>query len=399
MVFHISTIDSIGKDTTIVASAPGKNPVGFDVYSTLNVNGGVYRFSYTIPPINTRTSSLPKLVGGLENVIRANGEEQLSVPKERTISDAIRAGVKLPVDQGQCGACWAIVVSQHMSDQIEIETRRGKRRGPLPEHEPSVTWSLSCFSRHDPCGGGDVMGLLKHARIYGIPSKTCSDLLRSRDVGGVDKNEIVKDMPRCGCQGKRRRHDVYSVASAVTPIFVGAKSKMQPEQTFVSLVNVVDIIKKYVLRRGSIIANLQLFTNILDGKFCFINGGVYLERVMYDIHIHADDEPNFSPDALPAGSHVGGHAVCIVGWGVASGIFVNPGERADVPYWLCRNSWGKTWGEDGFFKLACFPFNRQCQVEVPVEVDEMSEGGKITTVLAGGTVAFDTNVQSNVPIF
>lgn len=37
----------------------------------------------------------------------------------------------------------------------------------------------------------------------------------------------------------------------------------------------------------------------------------------------------------------GGHAVKILGWGTQDGL----------DYWLCANSWGPSWGEDGFFKI------------------------------------------------
>lgn len=41
------------------------------------------------------------------------------------------------------------------------------------------------------------------------------------------------------------------------------------------------------------------------------------------------------------GNQLGGHAVKILGWGVEDG----------VSYWLAANSWGKEWGEGGYFKI------------------------------------------------
>ena len=38
---------------------------------------------------------------------------------------------------------------------------------------------------------------------------------------------------------------------------------------------------------------------------------------------------------------IGLHAVRLIGWGVEN----------DVKYWIAANSWGKTWGENGFFKI------------------------------------------------
>ena len=42
------------------------------------------------------------------------------------------------------------------------------------------------------------------------------------------------------------------------------------------------------------------------------------------------------------GSYLGGHAIKMIGWGVT---------EEGVKYWLIANSWGNTWGENGYFRI------------------------------------------------
>ena len=41
------------------------------------------------------------------------------------------------------------------------------------------------------------------------------------------------------------------------------------------------------------------------------------------------------------GAYRGKHAVKVVGWGSENGI----------NYWIAQNSWGTSWGENGFFRV------------------------------------------------
>ena len=40
-----------------------------------------------------------------------------------------------------------------------------------------------------------------------------------------------------------------------------------------------------------------------------------------------------------SGQLLGGHAVKMLGWGEDNG----------TPYWIIANSWGESWGQEGFF--------------------------------------------------
>ncbi|KAJ6234023.1 tubulointerstitial nephritis antigen-like 1 [Anaeramoeba flamelloides] len=51
------------------------------------------------------------------------------------------------------------------------------------------------------------------------------------------------------------------------------------------------------------------------------------------------------------GELLGGHAITTVGWGVEN----------DQAYWIVQNSWGTTWGEDGFFRIV--RGTNDCQIE------------------------------------
>jgi hypothetical protein len=52
-----------------------------------------------------------------------------------------------------------------------------------------------------------------------------------------------------------------------------------------------------------------------------------------------------------SGSLEGGHAVLNIGWGVLDG----------TPYWLIQNSWGTSWGLDGFFLI--LRGSDECEIE------------------------------------
>lgn len=82
-------------------------------------------------------------------------------------------------------------------------------------------------------------------------------------------------------------------------------------------INGVQNMMKEIMTHGPIQVAFKVYKSLMSYR-----SGVYQKRIW---------------DFLPEG----GHAVKIVGWGVEN----------DVDYWIVANSWGPTWGEDGFFKI------------------------------------------------
>jgi len=94
-------------------------------------------------------------------------------------------------------------------------------------------------------------------------------------------------------------------------------------------------IKRFKVKKGT---SRELDCPV-DIKKSIMNGGpvqtgfmVYEDFMHYKSGIYTHKE----------GKELGGHAVMIIGWGKENG----------QEYWIAENSWGPTWGEEGYFRIA-----------------------------------------------
>jgi hypothetical protein len=76
----------------------------------------------------------------------------------------------------------------------------------------------------------------------------------------------------------------------------------------------IDEVKNWIVTKGPVITGMQVYEDFFN-----------YERGIYTAEY---------------GGYVGNHAVAIVGW--------NDAEK----YWICKNSWGKSWGESGWFRIS-----------------------------------------------
>jgi len=91
----------------------------------------------------------------------------------------------------------------------------------------------------------------------------------------------------------------------------------------------IDAIRQEVSTNGPVEAGFSVYSDFFNYK-----GGVYVRT--------------------PGSTLDGGHAVIIIGYGHDS--------ASGLDYWLCSNSWGPSWGLNGYFKIA----NGQCGIESQV---------------------------------
>src|SRR5690606_30901096 len=179
----------------------------------------------------------------------------------------------------------------------------------------------------------------------------------------TETERINSLMPPCGCySGSNKKQPVYYVKN---PSVVTMENDNH---------DVAPLIKTHIYSIGPVIGGYHVFANFMSGDFT-ATGGVYFEQYDYD------SDRWLSPGESPRWS--GSHAIVVIGWGVSEQLINVPlpdgrPRELHVPYWYCRNSWGSEWGIDnGYFKIAMYPFNKQSQFErvVVIKPQNMMSGG------------------------
>lgn len=243
-----------------------------------------------------------------------------------------------PVNQGMCGSCFAIAISTCISDNFIFNPSNSL------DYNPSISpmYILSCLKDNrvnNGCSGGNPSGVIDLIIDSGISTNCCQDYYKmctnfpACDGPGnkhFDQNQDISGMiPECG----------YCVSN---PEIYHIKNKIISYD--------IPSIKKHLMKYGTAIGGFIVFNNFMHdddhGKFLKTNG-IFINSVDY-----SDDS------SINMTQPVGGHAICIVGWGVDTISFKdrnrNTYDNKKIEYWICRNSWGNKWGYDGYFKYAMY---------------------------------------------
>lgn len=147
---------------------------------------------------------------------------------------------------------------------------------------------VSCDSGDNGCNGGMLPHAWEYMKDTGLVTDKCFPY--TAEAGQVEK-----------CVTSCKDGETFTKYKAASYGRLGSVADM----------------KKEIMTNGPIQAGFMVYKSFMSYK-----SGVYTKK-WYE----------FIP--------LGAHAIKIVGWGTENG----------TAYWLVANSWGTTWGEDGFFKI------------------------------------------------
>ncbi|XP_029342962.1 uncharacterized peptidase C1-like protein F26E4.3 isoform X2 [Acyrthosiphon pisum] len=212
-----------------------------------------------------------------------------------------------PIDQGWCGASWAISTAQVTTDRFVIMTKGLMRDALSPKH------LLSCNNDlQRGCQGGHLTSAWNWVMTFGLVTEECYPWDgRATDCAVSNQrsnNNLIVTCPRSAKTSPLRR--------------VGLMYRVATEEG----------IMYEIMNWGSVQAMMKV-----SKEFFMYESGVY------------------KCSKLDLGSKTGYHTVRIVGWGEEQQ------NGRTVKYWIVSNSWGLWWGESGYFRI--LKGTNECQIE------------------------------------
>ncbi|GMT00247.1 hypothetical protein PENTCL1PPCAC_22421, partial [Pristionchus entomophagus] len=246
------------------------------------------------------------------------------VIKPRELPDYFDAREKWPglihgvKDQGDCASSWAVSTTDTSQDRLAIITD-----GRLNESLSSQQL-LSCNQhRQKGCEGGYLDRAWWYIRKIGVVSESCypyeSGVTREPGICMLPKTLFQANLPISCPNENESKGKVFRM----TPPY-----RVSPREE--------DIMTE-IISNGPVQA-----TFVVHEDFFMYKHGVYQHT-----HLAADKGDSYTGQ--------GYHSVRVLGWGT------DHSTGRPVKYWLCANSWGPNWGENGFFRI--LRGENHCEIE------------------------------------
>ena len=204
-----------------------------------------------------------------------------------------------------------------------------------------------------------------------------------KEVQKIEKEDIMRryilDVPKCSCFVENKYLYTFHVSDIRILTLEGIRnfktlqSVMKRHIYKYGPIISVFIVSKEFYRLFAKVENIRAIESQL--KTQYNPEGVFFDYIDYQKTSIDTSTNNVNFSHLSIAS-IGPHALSIVGWGVApvyTDVLIkeivklvypqHKGRTVYVPYWLCRNSWGKDQIDEGWIKVAMFPFNQVVSLE------------------------------------
>lgn len=211
-------------------------------------------------------------------------------------------------NQGQCGDCYTFAAAAIVEGQLALENGENEMVSLSEQQITDCVYDDDALLNQNGCKGGFINQALDYITAYGVA--TLEDYPQLEET--VDN----------GTPGTCTAYSNYNSKSMATDYTPYATIQQKGYAESCDETSTMDYLNKYGPLGVAIIASSDYFQ-------------LYKSGIMTNEELKLDTTLSKST----CGSNID-HAVTLVGYGSEDG----------VDYWLIKNSWGTSWGENGYFK-------------------------------------------------
>jgi hypothetical protein len=324
-----------------------------------------------------------QLINIIDNLLpyRANytKHDKSILPLEFRPQDGIwKDRLVTPTNQGKCGSCWSFAASGCLTDRFNIlcgQKYLSECLSPVSQIFCNDFFKLllqdhgSDYQTQVPstCEGNNLVLAFVYLKLVGISRNSCLPY-----INNIYNNKLVstyfgiqQSLDEFGLfsLGNPKSTNLYDYGRKEESISCDVNHPYSEQRPYSYCIDVYKLSSKYFGTPE------QNFFSLLN--YSIYKGDKDSDNIRYDIYrwgpvatsfLVYDDFYSFNPlrDGVyiyresPSNQLCGGHAVEIVGWGEYNGI----------SFWWIKNSWGRKYGFDGYFRF--LRGVNQCQIEYNV---------------------------------
>nr|XP_020765838.1 tubulointerstitial nephritis antigen [Odocoileus virginianus texanus] len=217
-----------------------------------------------------------------------------------------------PLDQKNCAASWAFSTASVAADRIAIQSQGRYTANLSPQNLISC-----CAKKRHGCNSGSVDRAWWYLRKRGLVSHACYPLFKDQNA----TNNGCAMASRSDGRGKRH-------ATTPCPNSIEKSNRIyQCSPPYRVSSNETEIMRE-IMQNGPVQAIMQVHEDFFNYKT-----GIYR-------HITSTNEDSEKYRKFRT------HAVKLTGWGTLRGA-----QGQKEKFWIAANSWGKSWGENGYFRI------------------------------------------------
>ena len=282
-------------------------------------------------------------------------------------NDSKKTKITTGANQSTCGCCFAFAISSALSDRYALTYN-------IQNPSLSSAYTISSYFNDKDINicdiGASVFDVCKFVETNGIKHEKCwpySVLKCGPDTSTLTVPNNLASLEGCACTSNDpQENSKFYINKNSTKYLLGTKDGVLSKDPLDTEI----VIMNDILTNGTVITSVYIYDD-------------------FELHWNTSDGVYIrNPDV--SNKYVGGHAMCIIGWGQETTV-----NNKCIKYWIVRNSWGiNSYHPQGLCKIAkssSIDRSSWIGIDIPIYMSDILITGGCVSIQPAGLPTKDNN--------